>query len=155
MGSAKAAAKESAGIESPGFNWKPDQMDFHAHIGYSLLQTVVEAIDHHIGLMQELTSPADRFVTLLRQASHRLGRVMREGGQDVEEDALRAALPKLEEAAELRGHPETVDQFAATLGDGTVGGPINTHLHTASYVLDWALTGCRARLAEMEREGAA
>lgn len=151
MISATAAPPESTEIFSPGFKWAPDQIPFAAHMGHALLRSVIASIHRHAPVAEVTTdNPARRFITLLTEADQQLERVQWEGGPNVEEDAMRAALPKLEEAAELRGHPNAVDRFTKMVGDGEIREPLATIVHAAGYVLDWALAGCRARLAELE-----
>lgn len=142
---------ETREILSPGFRWAPDQIPFHPHIGAALLRSVIDAIHRHVPVAEVTNeNPAGRFIGHLKQAAQRLDRIHRESGPSVEEDAMRAALPKLEEAANLRGSTDRVDDFTATLSGGEIREPLATTFHAAGYVLDWALAGCRARLAELE-----
>lgn len=153
MSTPTAAPEVDTPIRSPGFEWAPDELEFDPFTGTALLGAVCDAIEKWAGMdARAWDTPGSQFVALLRQAEQRLDRVTREAGPDVEEDALRAGLEKLEAAADVRAHLEDVDRFTEDL-DGEERGvvePLGSHLHAASFVLDWAIAGARGRLREID-----
>lgn len=157
MSTPTAAPEADTPIRSPGFGWGPDDLAFDPLKGTALLGAVCDAIEHRAGMGARARDTAgSRFLALLRQAEQRFDRTTREAGPGVEEDALRAGLEKLEAAADVRKHLEDPDDFAEDLSGEARGviAPLTNHLHAASYLLDWAIAGARARLDEMEEDAA-
>lgn len=135
--------------DTSGVRYEPEELPFHAFTGHLIIQAVVDAIRQRIDLtVDDVDAPYRRFVGYMSKAAQRLERARREAGENVERDAIRGALPFLEQAAGIRGEPEGIDELSAGRTDR-----VADHYVAASYVLDWALGGCRARLDELEEDG--
>lgn len=148
MSATKRPAEE---IRSPTFGWARDE--FHAEHWnvHAVLLAVTDALERRVG-MPNPHERAGRFRTYLKRALQRLDRPNRETGPDVEEHALRAAVEELERAHDtMGGHTEGTAGLTRSAGY-EVNTPVSDLFYGAGIVVEWALTGCRARLAEMEDE---
>lgn len=137
-------------IRSPGFGYEPDALPFGPWTGHALLYAVVDAIQEQRELL-ETGVRADDFVVCLKRGAERLDRVSREAGEDVREEALRAALAELEQAYGILGHPDNVGDLVKSAG-AELNSTLGDHFYAAAELLEWALAGCRARLAELEED---
>lgn len=131
------------------------ELEFYAGKGNLLIGSVIEAWRRTRGFPASgKDTSADRFMRQMIQAKQRFGRVHRETGDTVREDAIRAGLECLEEAVEIREYPERIDELIRESGID-VGSTLADHIYAASTLLDWAVIGGYERLAELEEERAA
>lgn len=138
------ATKET---EAPGLRNEPDELEFTPWTGHALLSAVTDAIQQRRRLDGD--TDADRFVGAIKRGAHRLERWRREAGVDTLEDVLRPALKELEQARGILGQAEDTGEMLAAAGI-EIHSPLGDHFWAARDLLDWALAGCRQRLAELD-----
>lgn len=145
----EAETQDEGRPSSPGLRYAADELRFAPWSGHALLYAVVDAIQQRRRLDGD--TEADRFVGCLKRAANRLERAQREAGLDTREDVLEPALRELEQAAGIRGRLEDTGKLVKAAGiplDSTLA----DHFEAASELLDWAIAGCRARLAELAED---
>lgn len=148
----EAETTEEGQVSAPGLRYDPDELKFTTWTAHALLYAVVDAIQQRRRLSGG--NDADRFVAALKRAAHRLDRAQREAGVDAREDVLLPALRELEQARGIVGREEDASALLTAAGI-EIQSTLGDHFYAANELLDWALAGCRARLAELAGDGSA